>query len=37
MRSRVKKKNKDKKVFSLTASLSNVRNFNVLKRGGIRL
>lgn len=35
-RKRVKKK-KDKKVFSATAQLTNVRNFNTIKRGGIRL
>lgn len=31
------KKKKDKKVFTATAQLTNVRNFNVLKRGGVRL
>lgn len=36
-RKKMKKKKKDKKVFTATAQLTNVRNFNVLKRGGIRL
>lgn len=36
MRRKVKKK-KDKKVFTATANMTNLRNFHVLKRGGIRL
>lgn len=37
MRKRVKKRKKDKKVFSSTASLTNVKNMALPKRGGIRL
>lgn len=36
-RHKVKKRKKDKKVFTMTAQLSNPRNFHVLKRGGVRL
>lgn len=35
-RKRTKRK-KDKKVFTQTAQLSNLRNFKLIKRGGIRL
>lgn len=37
MRKAVKKKTKDKKVFTMTAGLSNSRNFHLIKRGGVRL
>ena len=36
MRKRVKKK-KDKNIFRQTAGMSNIRNFKLIKRGGIRL
>lgn len=36
-RKMVKKKGKDKKVFKMTANMTNLRNMKVLKRGGIRL
>lgn len=37
MRKKVKNRRKDKKVFSSTASSTNVRNMALPKRGGIRL
>lgn len=37
MRRKIKNRKKDKKVFSETASVTNVRNMAIPKRGGIRL
>lgn len=37
MRKKIKNKKKDKKIFSKSANMTNVRNFVLPKRGGIRL